>query len=239
MTTSAYNFRTSQAKPQREFDRSPIAEGKYKFKLDLKKMEVAKSTKFITNPGYVSGIWLKCLAEGPYKGKIVFHNLYLGLKPWTDGRVGPMHKGGQLADMAQAFGEDLDIGGDAFPVSEYEVQKAKRDSAGNETDEVETSSEPHIDAVAVKEWLKAHDGAEVTVYVRVVKNTYKGKTTEKSEVNYFVLPANSGNGETGGADEDLYKQPSESDGEPPSLNENEVDGPLESESNSRKSKKRR
>lgn len=236
---SAYNYRTSQVKPQREFDRSPIPDGKYLFKLDLKKMEVTKNQKFPTNPGYVTGIWLKCVAEGPHKGKIVFHNLYLGLKPWKDGKVGPMHKGGQLADLAQTLGQDLVIGDDPFTVTEYEVQKVKRDSAGNETGEVETSTEPHIDAVAVKDWLKSHDGTELEVAIRVVKNTYQSKTTEKSEVDYFVLPANSGNGETSGGDADLYSASSASDGEPPLANEADVDGPLETESGSRKKKSRR
>lgn len=237
MTTSAYNFRTSQVKPQREFDRSPIPDGKYKFKLDLKKMEVSKSTKFPTNPGYVTGVWLKCLAEGPYKGKVVFHNLYLGMKPWKDGKFGPIHKGGQLADLAQALDEDLSIGEDPFNITDYEVQKVKRDSAGNETDEVETETQPHIDAVAVKEWLSAHDGTELEVAIRVANNTYQGKTTKKSEVDYFVLPT--GNGETSGGDADLYSTSSGSDGELPLANEADVDGPLETESGSRKKKSRR
>lgn len=102
---------SSEGRQVVRFDNKPIPRGPYGLMLEKGGLEVKKSEE--KGPDaipYINTHWraLKTAAKEGQKDRLVFHKIFLSLKPGSDGVIMP-ERGGGLTELCRAFGEEADF----------------------------------------------------------------------------------------------------------------------------------
>ncbi len=144
---------------------SLIPKGDYELVVDTSKAAIKKSEN---NPEAIPRVSFAFkvpeIQTATGGSRLVFHDLYLSLKPGKNGQVMPERIDG-LYGLARAFGEE---------VPEFDIIDVQT---------VSGSTVESLNSKQVLSWLKEHDGASVRGHVRIEKGT--GGYNDKNKISAF------------------------------------------------------
>ncbi len=173
---------SSKGKEAKKFNFEPFPPGEYELKL----LGDSTETRRKQEPGALPYNATRFEALGTATGeggknRLLFHNFFLSLKPGKGGDAMP-ERADQLAGFGKALGDEPQL-----PTQEYNIG----------TPDV-PSYVTILDALVVKKWLIAHDGAIVKAKVKVDRGS---KDYGPKNVVEFFIEAEGGQEQEGGGGE--------------------------------------
>lgn len=166
-TTGVKTFNTSGRTVAKTSNPPPVAPGEYTCFIRPDHIKVACSDKpgAIPYVAYSIEVQGSALTEGG-KNRLVFTNLFIGLKPGKDGVLN-IDRANGLTALTRALGTPADG-----------IELLEREFEGEKVD--------YLNPQQVAEYLRNNAGVEFQAFIKVETSEYKGEKQEKNVVSRFV-----------------------------------------------------